>query len=363
MTRPLDLTAFTLLTGDNERTNLSGMHDADQLTKLFVDNWVPYLECHKCRRHDYCKFTKESPHAARRAAGRLADIQCGVVVTMIEHYTAGTFPLLETLTTEELQNYLDASYHLVQFVYEAELKIGRAINPYFIQWLGEPAYRAEFFGYTSRLRTHLDRFAGAARNISFLKTKTTVILTEGPSEKIFLESLRSSRLVGFTDLDVQSYYGSGNRGNRKLEMLARKLHQQGYDLFIQGDCDGEARDIFSHLIGEGIVTRENTFAFSIDFESAFAPENLHDVLIRMEYLQDIDPQTFVADASGRAPSTPFLTWLSSKYGIEVNKIELAENLAIELSVGFPGLMALWDPSTPLGSSEIGQFLGKIQRLP
>jgi hypothetical protein len=341
---------------DDQREELAGSYTAAELAEALASDWIPYFECEHCGRRTYCKYTKPDPYRA----GRLAEIQCGVVVTMISYYVGGVFPLLRTLSREELQDFLDGSYYLVKFVYQAELHIGYMIDEDFIEWLGNKEYRASFFGDTARLRKHLNRFAGALRSVEPFHTKTTVILTEGPSEKAFLERLRQSRLFWFIDLDIQSYYGRGNRGPTNLQLLASRLHQQGYDLFIQGDCDGNIRDIFQQLTKKGLVLADNTFAFEVDFETSFPADILYAALSNTGMLTSVAFHDFNDKVSKIMPGQSIVDVLRHQFQIEVDKMELAEALADVLNEDFN---LLRDPDSTFWSSEIGRFLDKIRRLP
>jgi hypothetical protein len=350
----IDLAGLTILTLDDQREELAGSYTAAELAEVFVSDWIPYFECEKCGRRAYCKYTKADPYRA----GRLAQIQCGVLVTMISHYVGGVFPLLRTLSRQELQGFLDGSYYLVKFVYETELHIGHMIDEDFIEWLGNEEYRASFFGATARLRKHLDRLAAALRSVEPFHTKSAIILAEGAAEKAFLQKLRESRLLWFIDLEVESYYGKGNRGPKKLRLLAQRLRGQGYDVFIQGDCDGKVRDIFQQLVQKGLVDADKTFAFEVDFETSFPPDILQAALSDMGLLAGVPFKDFNDKALKMAPGQSILDVLRTEFGIKPDKVELAEALGAVLNES-----ADWGPHSPFWSSEIGRFLDRIRRLP
>lgn len=329
------------------------------LTELFIDYWVPYLECHECGRSDYCKFTQPSPYAVRRSVGKLAEIRCGVVTTMITNYVQGVFPLLQSLTHDELQRFLDASYHLVMFVYRAEQQIGRMIDKDMVDFFGTAEYKAFFFGMTAQLRRQLDSFAAQLQEIEAFRTKSTVILTEGPSEMVFLRKLKESRLAAYQELDVRSYYGKGNRRSGKLERLAIYLREQGYQLFIQADRDGGATAVLEDLVTKGIVEKDNTFEFDVNFETAFPAAILFEALVDMEMIRDVQFEDFKATFNKRETGQSILKIISKSYLIEVDKIELADALSAVLNHSFD----LWMPDSDLQKSEIGRFMDRVSRLP
>ncbi len=277
---------------------------------------------------------------------------------MINNYVRSVFPLLESLSPEELQNFLDGSFHLVRFVYKVELQIGHMIDEGVMDWLGEPDYRALFFGITAQFRRHLDKFAASMRSVEAFRTVSTVILTEGPSEKAFLERLKESRLLWFIDLDVQSYYGQGSRGPTRLQPLASHLRQQGYELFVQGDCDGRVRDIFQQLVKQRIVQPDNTFAFDVDFETSFPVDILFSALATLDMLGGATSEDFERAVAKRGPGQSIVQLIEREFRVKLNKIQLAEALGSVLNDRL-----LWQEGDPFWSSEIGQFLDKIRRLP
>jgi len=58
-----------------KRVPLEGEFNAAILAERLVEEWIPYYECHKCGRFDYCKFVERKPHNPTRAF----DIKCGVL--------------------------------------------------------------------------------------------------------------------------------------------------------------------------------------------------------------------------------------------------------------------------------------------
>lgn len=355
----VDLKGLFLPISDIERRELDSSYSVGELANLFIDFWVPYLECQKCGRHDYCKFTKPHPYPEPRSVGRLAEIRCGVVTTMITNYVHGTFPLLAGFRRDELQHFLDASYHLVAFVYQAEQQIGRMIDNDMVDFFGTAEYKAFFFGMTAQLRRHLDGFAAELQEIKAFRTKTTVILTEGASEMMFLRKLKESRLAAYMHLNVQSYYGKGERRRGKLVALAKHLRQQGYQLFVQADRDGKSISVLQDIVNKGIVEQNNTFEFEVDFETAFPANVLFKALMDMDMLSDIRFEDFEAEVSKRKPGESVLSVIEASYLIKVNKIELAEALGTVLNrpFGYP------HDSSPFWSTEAGKFMDLVSRLP
>ena len=116
----LDLTGLTIETPGSQRLPLEGNFDAMSLVERMIYEWVPYFECHKCGRFDYCKFVLRFPNDPHRAR----DIKCGVVESVLRLFVKSTFPILAELSTEQRQAYLDAAFHFETFVFYAETLIG-----------------------------------------------------------------------------------------------------------------------------------------------------------------------------------------------------------------------------------------------
>jgi hypothetical protein len=124
----LDLTGLTLETPDNRRLALTGHFDAGSLADRMIYEGLPYFECHRCGRFDYCKFVQRLPNYPDRAR----DIKCGVVESVLRLFVERTFPILPEISLEQRQAYLDAAFHFQAFVFQAETFIGMYMNEDFI---------------------------------------------------------------------------------------------------------------------------------------------------------------------------------------------------------------------------------------
>jgi hypothetical protein len=352
----LNLDGLSILLLDGGRETLYQEFGKDELAQVFVDRWIPYLVCRdECGRHSYCRFAE--PNSSR--SGRSPDIRCGFAVEVVRNFVGSSFHIARSLEASELQAYLDGAYHLVRFVHENELRTGRMIWQDHLNWLAEDRYKVKAFTSVVDLREKLDAVAASLANIEAFATTRTLILVEGQSELRFLQKLAQAGLVWWASLRLDSYEGRSNRRPTTLRLLKRKMRQAGYDVFVQGDADGRVVDIFDQLVGRGIVARENTFAFSLDFESSFPTDILYGALRRMEHLEHVDRDTFVRDIRNDR-SESVLGQIRKAFGIDLEpyKVHLAEALADVLNQDF----LLWS-SDEFWQSEIGQFLDRIQRLP
>jgi hypothetical protein len=356
MDEHLNLENLSILLLDGGRETLCREFSKDELAELFVDRWIPYLVCRDdCGRHSYCRFAR--PDSSR--SGRSPDIRCGFAVEVVRNFVGSSFHIARSLEASQLQAYLDGAYHLVRFVHESELRAGRMIWQDHLDWLAEDRYKVKAFTSVVDLRDKLDALAASLGSIQAFATTRTLILLEGPSELRFLQRLARTGLAWWDGLRLDSYDGRSNRKPTALRLLKRKMHQAGYHIFIQGDADGRVVDIFDQLVRQGIVARENTFAFQLDFESSFPTDILYDALRYMDRLEHVDRDTFVWKIrNDRSESVIGQIRKAFDIDLEPCKVHLAEALADVLNQDF----LLWS-SDEFWQSEIGQFLDRIRRLP
>jgi hypothetical protein len=162
----------------------------------------------------------------------------------------------------------------------------------------------------------------------------------------------------FIHLTTEVYGGSGNRRKKRIQMLLEKYKQQGYQIYIQGDADGKNTNIFKNLIETGLISNENAFVFTHDFESSIPLEILYYTLIEMNFIEGISMERFCETI--RAKDLSVVTQLKDYLGIDIslNKIEFATTVAGILN--HPDFI-WWRDDTFLGS-ELGQFLQFIQKI-
>lgn len=159
------------------RVPLKGSYTAARLADALIAEWVPYFECHKCGRFDYCKFVRRLPHDPDLAE----DIKCGVAVATIRELVARCFEILATADAKERQRFLDGAFHFFQFVYKAELQIGNFLDKGILNWWGTLAPAA--FGQLAHLRSHLDAVSHLLGRFSPIHATQAMVFVEGWSEK------------------------------------------------------------------------------------------------------------------------------------------------------------------------------------
>lgn len=334
-----------------EQRPILGSFTKETLIARLVDAWVPYFECHKCGRADYCKhvvWSTVNPH-------RSTDIQCGIAVTAIGNFVNSTFPLLHDLEAERKQEWLDGAYHLAMFVYKSELQVGNLLDQGVLDFWEE--YVPRLFGQITRLREHLDGIAGNFREMPSFAATEKVLFVEGWTEKAFIDRLKESRLFWFLYTHVEVYDGAGNRDPKRIQMLLRKYTERGYEIYLQADADGHGPDILGALIRKCGLSPNNTFAFEYDFESSIPPALLLRALQRLGQLEHVSINDFRPIVNNA--SRPVAPLLKSAFGLDLKplKISLAEATADLLnSAG-----AQWPSNDKFMKTELGRFLDFVRR--
>lgn len=353
--KTMELSKFTILDIYGvERIPLSGEYTAESLSETFIENWIPYYECHKCGRWDYCKYAKPYPANPDRSE----DIKCGVAVDSLRNFVKATFGILEQLEGEEkIQEYLDGAFFFCKFIFDAEQSIGMCMNEDFRKYFGE--YAPMLFGRMTHLRESLNRLGSHWKGIPEFRAKHPVLFVEGYSEKEFLDELRKSHFSCFLDLNVDVYGGKGNRRLKRIQMLLAKYVEQGYVIYAQGDADGENTDIFRGLIKAGSISEDNIFVFKYDFESSLPLDLLCVVLKVMEFLEDMSEEEFETQLGNDDISV--VQKLKEKFSIDIkpHKLEFANTVARVLN--HPRAI-WWQNEKFMNKSELGQFLRFIQRI-
>jgi hypothetical protein len=277
----LDLNNLTLLVKHGKsRIQLKREVTSEELISLLASKWISYCECHQCGRYDYCKF-RAPPHPFN--PNHSLDKQCGVTESVLQNFINSCFPLLMKCDYKEKQEFLDASFYFIDYINTTEALIGGYLNTEIVDFFGN--YGPSLFGTIVTLRTKLDKVAYHLKSIPEFHTTKGYLLVEGKSEKTFVETLKGT-IGWFDEVLVESYDGRGNKSPSKLLILAKKLNQTGYDLYIQGDQDSKEGDIFQRLINRNIVKTGNTFSFVIDFESSIPDGVLIESLKRINVLDN-----------------------------------------------------------------------------
>lgn len=172
-----------------ERLPLHGQYSYDELANLLVENWIPYMECHKCGKSDYCKYALPHPHNPHKKQ----EIRCGVAEAVLRNFLKHTVAIAVPLNSDGKRAYLDGAFFLTKFVLQAEQSIGNVADPEILDWYGD--FAPGVFGFMTRIRDILNSCSQNLRTIPAFKTERGVLFVECWSEKAFLDALRESHLT------------------------------------------------------------------------------------------------------------------------------------------------------------------------
>jgi hypothetical protein len=334
-----------------ERVELQGEFTKASLAERLIEEWIPYFECHKCGRWDYCKFAQ--PHPANPE--RSVDIKCGVASAAIRNMVTSAFPSIEELNREQIENFLDGTFYFFRFIYDAEQYIGMNMdNSFHSYWEDFAPYIYSNIGF---LRNHLNRLASHWKGLPGFKAESSLLLVEGQSEKAFFDELRKSHSSWFLDLNVEVYGGKGNRKSKRIHMLLDKYKDQGLVVYAQGDADGNSADVFRGLINASAIEEVNTFVFQFDFESSLPTQLAYDALTDLGLLSEVVETQFLEEMAD--PSKSFSTKLQEQLGVDISsyKIDFAVAVAEILNE------VSWHMDDDfMQQTELGKFLRFVQGI-
>jgi len=338
----MNLSGLYILDG-NEKISLDGDYSKDILINKMIDNWVYYMECHKCGKSDYCKYTE--PHNVN--PHKKAEIQCGVVRDFIRNYVNSTFDSIQSLTHEQKQAYLDSAYYLSQYVQSAEIGIGTLINEdYLTTW---EKFTPALYGFTKTTLDFLNKAHKEMKHLEMFGSKRNLILVEGHSENIFVEN--------FSDIKVLNYEGKGRIRYDKIELLVQQYKNDGYEVYLQTDKDGKPQnENVNKIINEGLIKEENIFQFKYDFETSIPLKLFYKILKDNELISD----TFEVFKEDITLQRGIVYSVESKYDISINKRMVANEVSLAIHK-LSRTRNLYQDEKFL-STEIGQFWNFISRI-
>ena len=328
---------------------LDGDYSFDRLAETMIENWVPYIECHrKCSRADSCKYAPKK---------KGLDIRCGVVVEALRNFVNATFEILKGLNKKQRQGYLDGAFFLSQFVLEQEGSVGMCTDKDCVEDWGTSA--PMLFGRLTQLRGHLNALASCWKDIPEMCGTQHVLLVEGESERAFLTELKKSHSSWFLGLNVDVYGGRGNRRPKRIEMLLQRYARQGYTVYATGDADGSNDDIFKRLVDSGLVTRENTFAFAHDFETSLPQSMFLHILKDLHLIDEYALRKCCIALEQSSGSVTQRLKEQCHFDIGPHKVAIAQAVASVLN--HPDTI-WWKDDEFMNRTELGHFLRFIQGI-
>jgi len=335
-----------------EAIELNGNYSAESIIDLIVNEWIPLFECHKCDRSDYCKYAERIGPTTHR----MKEINCGVVVSGMTNFINRTYHLLEGMSLDQRQKYFDGAFYLSRFLFKAELAIGSCMSDEYMDYLGD--YAPRLFGSMTNLRDHLNSLGSLFQYLPDFYHQRAILFVEGWSEKAFIDRLKESHMLWFLDTIVEVYGGSGNRRLKRIEMLLKKYCELGYKIFIQGDADGNSLDIFRSMAERDLISDDNTFVFTHDFESAVPCDILFKSLQSLGELENVHKDDLSALLLNSEISVNRLILDEFHLDLKPLKIDLASMIADVLNHTYPP----WWTHGEFMVTELGQFLDFIRKV-
>lgn len=334
---------YLYTSSDKEKMNLSGNYSIGMLIELMIEKWIPYMECHKCGKWDYCKYVE--PH--RINPDKASDIKCGVAQDFITNYINTTFESIKDLEPEKKQAYLNTAFYLSQYVQSAEISIGTFISQDHLEGWG--SYAPALYGFTKDTLGYLNKAHSSMKHIEMFKSIKNVILVEGYSEEIFVQN--------FSDMKVVNYEGKGRINYSKIEFLVNDYKEKGYEVYLQSDLDGsnENQNI-KRIIRESLIKEENVFQFKHDFESAIPVKLFYMILIDNKIIDD----TLENFTMGIDLSRGIVKYIENKYSISINKRIIATEISLFMH-RYSRRKNLYDDKKFM-DTEIGKFWFFITRI-
>lgn len=350
----MDFTGLSIFEIDGiTRRDLGGEYDDKQLASVLIEAWIPYYECDKCGKVDFCKYTEPHPHLP----GKTRDIKCGVAVNALQNFVRVSFPVLSKIEKSHQQKVLDAAYFFTKYIYESEQYNGLCIDPEILDWFGQ--YSLGTMVRISHLAEDLTRFRSLLKDIPAFSYNLPVFFVEGEAEEAFLFEMQKTRSSWFQNLNVRCSGGEGNLNAKRVTELFQQLRQQGYKVFVQADGDvNNCIQAIKALISNGVLDKEKVFTFKYDFESAFPPEMLLKALQRLKILEGVTPEEFEAKVYSQEQSV--VKTIKAVYGVDIEPLKV--NLAKELAAVLICLGSWWADEEFL-KTEIGEFLKFIIHIP
>lgn len=330
-----------------DRLIIEQCYGATHLLQLLRDEWLPYIECHKCGRWKSCPYGAE-PHPAN--PHRSLDKQCGVAERCLKIFLDAGLPLLVEGDQQVKEGFLEAAYHLTRYVARSERITGDFLDDDIVRWYGENV--PLMVSSLKSLRQHLDGLCASLRSIPHFHSTQSILLVEGESELRFLRRMMTSSMAAFMFKQYDTYSGSGNRRKQRIEMLLRHYHLQGYNVHLQIDGDGKDTGTIKATTASNFgLPIDRVFVFSRDFESSVPFPLAADVLATVVG-QPEEKVRQVAEGLGAAVNLKdLLGGVAPEVELDDIKVEFAHALGDRLAKHY-----LWHTDDTFIATELGRFL-------
>lgn len=335
---------------------LDGEYDKEELSQFLIDNWVSYIDCdRKCARADYCPFTKAIPYDTSRHN----DIKCGVIVNFIRNFIESTYAILIKIDPKDYSHYFNGLFFLSNFVLSTEILIGLSISKENVDWYGDAS--PFLFSGILKLRDELNKAVIELKDIERLHTKSSILFVEGWTEKQLLERLKQTNSTWFTNLNIIVYGGSANIRPGRAKMILDDYSRRGYNIYIQGDLDGNNTDKFQDLKQKCNIPDSNIFSFRHDLETSIPLVILHNILQNIFVaFENVDYEDFKHKLLEDTRETSILKKVNDIFEIDISDAKM--NIANFLGEILSDPYFSWWMDDNFMKTEIGMFLEFIMRI-
>jgi hypothetical protein len=232
-----------------------------------------------------------------------------------------TFDYLESLSVTKKCHFLNAINNLLkvaQSLKSWDRLLSRKDGSWF--WNGNPL----FFSSITHIIEPLELIQKEISCIDRRRLYKKVILVEGDSEHIFLETLKIKSGLYNYDFEIYNYNGKGNRNN--LVHYIKEKNRQGIKVVLTYDTDGKEDTIIRNL-RKSKCKIDGYYGFRRDFEHAFPSLILFKSIIQCSSNVSISIKKM-----NELLSSPdnFIRLLEKEIGIIINKPKLARLLGTNL---------------------------------
>ncbi len=300
-----------------------GAYSLDDILAFLVDRWIPILHCRECSRFTYCKFSQRDSTRFPIDWGQ----QCGVVVSALDNVLRVYWERLLISSGEQLSDFFSALFHFVNFLWKIELTVGDLSNSEGAKVRGESTVRWNV-EYLMHLRYELDSLSFGFRDFVSAGSISIWLLVEGQSEQTFLQRLIDRRFFPSSIYGVNYYGGKSNATSTRLKQLTANLTKRGYRILLQGDADRSKKKPFQDIIKAQVISEDDLFTFSRDFESSFPAPLLKSAFEKLGHDLNLD----WLDSIVANPDARVIPCVKQKIGQNIDK----EALAFQLGNLTPG---------------------------
>ncbi|WP_028862413.1 hypothetical protein [Psychromonas aquimarina] len=254
--------------------NLSSQLSMEDLKRELIDEWTPNIDCFKCGRKSYCKYSVNRGNCDYL----YQEIQCGVVSNFIEEYLDIADKKYQSLNKAKKEEFLKGLYHLTKFTYDAENYIGAFQEKGFISEMYSEQVGERLLGLAADINDSLVKACSHLKNTEFTRSERIMLLVEGQSEKDFVELFTKLNSAYFSGVYVESYDGKDNKRKDKVFLLINYFKEKGFKVIFQIDQDGNPAINLNQHIKSNLITENDFFAFSDDLEATYPKELIAECL-------------------------------------------------------------------------------------